>query len=204
MNKERKQLYSQWTQGRSNNVYWSLLFMEKLTRILVRPIDKQAASFQAKGLSIGCAEFVSMQLTPVFKTEKSQVRPRRSDFVEMDHQVYVMGLLPLLRSDDFASIQNQALETLEVLAKEPKFNCLVRHFYESIARAAALAPIHEKRAKELGVPSTVDLSKKIIRIHMKGISWAHQIDQLAMPLQIDGFPIICQDLPAIPLPEEAN
>lgn len=200
----RKEQYSAWTDGRSNRIFRSLLVMESLISILARPIDKAAAEFQRHGVNIGCDEFVSIATTPPFKPERTLNRPAKTSFVEIDHRHELRDYRRLLQHNDFEGILAESEVALGVLSRETKLNCLARHFYESIARTAGLAVYQNDRALKKGLPSTFGISKRIITSHVAGIRWAHHIDRLALPLQLEGYPILCQDLPAIPLFESAD
>ena len=86
----------------------------------------------------------------------------------------------------------------EDLEDYPNFHCMVRHLLESMLRISNLAPIHEREATELGLPPTRDLSWTLVRMHTLVLTEAVEVDGLAAPLQAEGLPIICRDVPPIP------
>ena len=90
-------------------------------------------------------------------------------------------------------------QRLEALDASPRYHCLVRHFLNSILRAANLAPLHEDEAKARGLSaSTTDLSWSFIEIQLFGLDELEKIDELAASIQAQGVPILCQDVPPIP------
>lgn len=67
---------------------------------------------------------------------------------------------------------------------------MIRHFLESIRRVAGLAPTYGVR--------TMFISKQMLWAHVRSLKKASELDQMAAPLQAEGLPILCQDVPYIP------
>lgn len=69
---------------------------------------------------------------------------------------------------------------------------------ESIRPTASLAPLYKQAAKEKKVKSPGFVVQGFLRSHLEILTEATEIDYLAAPLQAEGLPIICQDVPHIP------
>ena len=101
------------------------------------------------------------------------------------------------------SWQGLTLYTNDILAnlnESSSYNCLLRHFVESINRTSALAPIYIIAAKEAGMKSPKKLLWKYVKFQIFGLTWGNLIDNKARHLQAAGVPILCQDVPAIHTP----
>jgi hypothetical protein len=122
-----------------------------------------------------------------------------SQFHQPDISLIKIALTAALQSDDFDGMVAISTEHIEELEKEPRFNCMVRHFLESVRRIAGLAPQYQVLAKtKLGSYGTKFISKRILKGHIKALDEAAHIDLLSAPVQAQNIPIVCQDVPHIP------
>jgi hypothetical protein len=71
---------------------------------------------------------------------------------------------------------------------------------ESIARIGLLAPLHERMASRAKLASPLALEEDLLRAHFGGLGASAYIDTIAAPLQARGVPIVCNDVPVIPMP----
>ena len=78
---------------------------------------------------------------------------------------------------------------------------MVHHLLESVARAAALAPGQVERADVhgKGVLATAIIHAFIYE-QIEFIQLGRHFDNMAAPLQAEGLPIICGDVPPISVP----
>ena len=97
----------------------------------------------------------------------------------------------------FAGLSAELEHKLEELGETPNFHCMLRHLLESILRISNLAPIHEQKAEAIGMLSTRALSLLLVRLHLLTLEFGVQLDRFAAPVQADGVPIICRDVPPI-------
>lgn len=198
LNQLRKPLYAELTNGRSLMVSETLIAFEKDLILKSRMADLAALPFQWAGVQIVCEDYISMNEAPVFRTHYSQGPPRLEDFIPVKVSSVKDSLQVLLDAGDFKSVEIVANDRVLALEAEPRFNCMMRHFLESIRRVAGLASIHNEKAREkLGVGS-VYLSKMMVKGHLRVLDKASALDRLAAPLQAAGVPILCQDVPSIP------
>ena len=86
------------------------------------------------------------------------------------------------------------------LEKFPGMYCMHRHVIESMLRASNYGPIHQEKARSLGlnVKEIGEVSWNFILSQILTFPLAYQIDKMAFPFQQKGVPIICQDVPYIP------
>jgi hypothetical protein len=95
------------------------------------------------------------------------------------------------------------------LADYPRFFCMGRHLVESLVRIAALAPRYEETRIQRKVKSSpLPISRGLIESHLTLLATTGEavgqpgLDTWAAPLQAKGIPIICNDVPPIPDPDQ--
>jgi hypothetical protein len=197
LNRERMPRYAALTGGRSLAISRRLILAERLTLPAAWYVDRRARPFQARGLRLGIDEFVSMAAAPEFQDRCEA--PSLQDYRMEDGPAVRRLLQAAWRSGGFPALRDAAHREVERLSVEPRFHCMLRHLLESIRRAAHLAPRHEETARAAGLPSTQRVSTLLLRLQLYGITSAAWLDHLAAPIQAEGVPILCQDLPPIPL-----
>ncbi len=89
---------------------------------------------------------------------------------------------------------------LERLANDPGCWCMLRHLLESARRVSYYSTSHAERARQAGLPSPGWMHRLLFRLHLLGLPPATRLDIRALALQREGIPILCRDLPPIPLP----
>ncbi len=193
INTERLPLYSELTNGKSEKVSRKLLFMESLLLPVAKLMDMHAFYFQQEGIAVLQKELMPMDLLP-FKEQAEKA----TAFFPLDISKLKSDLNELLDQDDFINFSKKTDEYLTLLENEKGAHCLVRHFLESIRRSANYAPIHIRETQNLNIASPKKLIKRFIKLHLFAFKNAEAIDHLAYPLQAEGLPIICQDVPVIP------
>jgi hypothetical protein len=203
----RKPLYESISDGRSSLPIFVLTILQRLNLPGARAFDKRARDLRRRGVEgLGCREFVSMDEVPAFR---QRIPPNANErFQKPDLPTLGKTLQQLLKTRDYAGLTRASQGALAELASSPHHHCLLRHFLESIARAADLAPQHLKTIQsfapteersEILQNETLAWVDDFIGIHLKVLRAAHFLDQRATPLQRDGIALFCQDLPAIPL-----
>jgi hypothetical protein len=202
----RKPLYSELSQGRSEVDLWILTFMQRLNVPKARSFDERAAGLRARGIEgLGCHEFVSMNDVPAFKNSlppSSTEKPSQRDVSSLGTE-----LSKLLKAGQYPKLVSRIDEELELLKTAPHYDCLLRHFLESIARAADLVPLYlrniesqsidEKTRREL-VTELRQWSDDFIELHISVLGTAKFLDRRVEGLQKEGLALFCQDLPFIP------
>jgi hypothetical protein len=203
INETRRPLYARLSHNQSLEISNELIFLEKVAVLgsyTLANFDLAAKDFQEANIPIVCSEYVSMVSTPPFRDHFESGAPHLKNFAPTNP-----GRLTSLLSDAKAHGGLQVLyETLkgeiQKLKTEPRFHCMIRHILDSMARVAALAPIHESSARAKGLRSPMGLTEKMLEAHLMLLEPAANLDRLAAPLQAMGLPIICQDVPHIPVP----
>jgi hypothetical protein len=199
LNERRLPIYSAWTGGASEPISRGLITGERRGLLPARYVDRQARRYHAAGVPIVCAEFVAMSLTPPLDSA-----PGPPPGYPIPPAPDPDTLLALVRtaygSGGFGAVVDAVVAELATLDDAPAYHCMARHLLESLARTAALAPLHAEAAAVAGLPSTVPLSELMIRLHLAVLHESAELDAAAAPLQARGVPIICRDVPPIPYP----
>lgn len=200
LNLERRPLYAAESDQRSLIISDHLISVERQALLFNRifGFDRNALPYQTAGVRLLCAEFVSMQEVPPFQSRGVRPWPDLGTFVPIDGLILARQLRGAWKQGGLDGLIHEAEVTIERLASEPRFHCMVRHVLESVIRAARLAPHHDRKARRLGLQSPFPLSIDFTISQLQGLKDAADLDAAAAPLQADGIPILCQDVPAIP------
>jgi len=198
LNLDRMPLYADLTDGVSRPISASLILGELASLAVSDAVDGAARPYQAEGVCIVCDDFVSMETVPAFR-ETFEFDPLPiSEFEPLDPARLVDLILDTYACGGFEGLSDALEAEIEELEAFPNFHCMVRHLLESILRMSNLAPLHDREATRLGLPSTRDLSWSLVRMHTLVFAAAVEVDATAAPLQAEGLPIICRDVPPIP------
>lgn len=200
-NKERLSCYSAITDGKSVHTSSQLIQSETLSLLVAAVLDARAKPFQKKGIAILCDEFVSMSETPAFDEGASYLEmPLQAPAIRKEsYQKWSNDLKQSLKTGGFKAVAKRGTLILDQLSKQPRYFCMARHLLESIVRGANLAPLHMQKARAKGLKSTESLSRDFMQLQIWALSTADSLDRSAAEIQKHGVPIVCQDVPAIPL-----
>jgi hypothetical protein len=193
INRERKKVYSQLTEGRSNKIFNTLIGYEILTLGPAAYFDFKALEYQRKGMDLFCHEFMSMERAPDFDPNNRHIPPER--FRPFDWTFYKNRLAAGLQRKDYHEVQRASSEALIELKEQPNYYCMTRHMFESIYRFSYFGPKRSEQAKEMDLQDPKDLILSLAKLHLLGLRDAHRIDLLAQPLQQGGIPILCAEIP---------
>lgn len=203
LNQKRRPLYARASQGRSQSVSKALIQMEEQMLFfssLLMNFDRMSRPYLEKGISITCDAYVPMSKTPkfLFQDPRGPLSPAEREAAPRAKEVIKMKRLEAAFDQSLDLFARELDWQIHQLEKEPRLNCLSRHFLESMARIARLAPLHETAAKKAGLESPTFIHRRMIRGHLLFMKTAISIDEEAKALQVEGLPIICRDVPPIP------
>jgi hypothetical protein len=198
LNRERGPAYARVTGGRSREVTEWLIISELAALPVARWFEMREAPYRRAGIPILCEAFISMEETPPLLP---RVAPPPTPWEGPSHA-------PSLPREVRTAFQRMGMAGADAvltaaLAADPEspYGCMVRHLVESAARIARLAPEHARRAAEAGLPPPDRLHWDLVRLHLASLPFAAWLDARAAPLQAGGVPVICRDVPHVPLPE---
>ena len=197
-NRTRLPLYAAQTQGASERISKRLIALEELSLALAPRIDEPSVAYHEVGIPIVCDAVVPMAATPAF--EAVNVAGVAEAFAPIDGDAIAHSLRASLTHAGPEAAAVEAIRWLEKLQNTPHRHCMVRHVLESVARMGLLYPSHEQLARVRNMPSPLGLEEDMLRAHFAGLGMAASLDRDAAPLQARGVPILCNDLPVIPLP----
>ncbi len=148
------------------------------------------------GINISCLSFVSMDDIGDMENLPRPKSNRKMKRIEvLDWQ---KDLRKLIYKQDLKLLEkltlnlNKMIQTLNY----PEYNCMLRHLLESTRRISKVAIANKDLMKK--DIKTNELIWKMIQGHVIGFAPAYALDRAAEPLQRDGIPIICNDVPTIP------
>ena len=195
LNSERLEKYFAVSGGRSLPISLRLVTLERAILLVVPALEIPAKFYQKRGVPVLCLDMVPMADAPPFvervSTPVEPYSPRSGrKLKDKLARLYDQGNLEPLE---------EALETeLAELHETPSYHCMTRHLLESILRSARLEPLYERMSVERGLPKPNFISKTFIRAQIRQLTKATEIDDEAAPLQAEGIPIICNDVPPSP------
>lgn len=201
LNRTRRPLYNELSLWKSTPISNRLIFLEgliKTTSYVYHNYDSLARPYQEAGINIVCDEYIEMKNAPAFRETFAEGAPKLENYEPQDASAIKTSLIRALDEGGFEGVYRAAGAIAERLEREPRFNCLLRHTLDSVARIAWLAPGHVRAAKAKGLPSTASLSDMMIRDHLVLLSQIVDLDRKAAEVQAMNIPIICQDVPLIP------
>lgn len=200
LNKARKPLYQKYSNYRSTEITERLLKMERKLLVGAPFADLWARLYQRKGIPIMCKDFIDMSETPAFTSMNPEGVDSILNYRKPAVAAVVAKLKQLFKERAYVEMAHFADNEILKIEDHPRYNCLYRHMLESIRRMAILTPEYMEMAQSLGFTSPELLSRNVLRSHFSLLEESALIDQLAAPLQAQGLPIICQDVPYIPWP----
>lgn len=193
INKERKKEYGKITDGKSDRIFNLLINLEHLSLAFAVYYDFRARPFQKKGLDLFCHEFMSMNKVHEFSTEKKKIPEHGFDPIDLTQ--FKTEVRAALKRKDHEKLMQLTSRELSRLTSMPMAYCMTRHMLESMYRFAFFVNIRESEARELGVSSPKDLLLDVFKTHLLSLTDAIKIDTWAWPIQREGIPLLCSELP---------
>lgn len=199
LNKQRMPRYDSLTDGRSRGISRRLIWTERLGIVAAWYVDWRARPFQRAGIRIVCDDFVPMAHTPAFQPRAAGARPPLAGFVRADAPGIRREVERALDQGGFRAASAVLGREIEALAATPAYHCMLRHLLESALRISSQAPRYAAEARARGLAhSPENLSRALLDLHMLALGDAAKLDARAAPMQAEGIPILCQDVPPIP------
>jgi hypothetical protein len=192
INLKMKQFYSLQTHKQSDRIFNFLILSEKAALIGAKYFDREAKKFHIQGQDIFCQEFVPMSLKSIKPKILSNSIP-----ITFNWQKYSKLLKREIRLRDFDAIKDYSLEALKILETQPQYHCFTRHLLESIYRFAHFVQVRENQSLLLNGDSPKHLLARAMEFQRVGLWGAHKIDQMSQPIQMEGIPILCEQLPPL-------
>jgi len=197
--------YALLSRGRSIIVSLGLIAFEVLILPLAFFYDLWAPlKFSKKSPSIMKDDFVSMKLTPLFKTSTTQI-PHQDNFAWLTVKEWRININILLDENQWNKANKELEAIRKNLASEQKgSHFLCRHFLESVHLAVANTINWTKEYEDSVEEKKRFLSHRKLFIWWQAVGYegAQTLDALAFNLhQKRSLPILINDVPPIPVPD---
>lgn len=202
LNRDRAPRYAELTAGRSRRVSRALIASELVLLPVARWFDRRAAPYEQAGVPLMSSLFVPMAGAAPFAPHRPVVQGRgapRPNVTAIRRRA-----VAAFADGSFAAAAAVLDAELGRLDANPATDCMVRHLLESARRIAVLAPVHADAARGAGLRDPLPLLGQLLRMHLWGLASGAMLDRWARPLQLEGIPILAQDLPPIPVPSVAT
>lgn len=197
LNRARAPLYAAETGGRSRPISRALIWSERAALPAARYLDWRAAEWQRAGIPVVCGDFEPMDRTPAFVVREPDPPPL-SAFAPTDARGMRRSVARAYRTGGFPAAGAVLEAEVARLSAIPAFHCMTRHLLESALRVSNGAPRYEEEARARGLSSPAELSRTLLDLHLAALGEAARLDRRAAPLQAEGVPIVCRDVPPIP------
>ena len=192
INQRSSKIYAQLTNGASHGIFKKLIAGEKASLKIASTIDKKATSYHEKDIDLFCQEFVDMHPSEIGLIKNHSIN---EEPLKLGSFSFFSQINKAIKTRDEMKIRQRTLEALKELNQSPKYHCFARHIIESIYRFAFYMPIRKKQSLEKGMKDPTNLMIKVIKLQLLALPFAHHIDKQSAPIQKDGVPILCQELP---------
>lgn len=196
LNEARRPLYSRASYGESEAVTETLIGHERVGILIGYYFDWRAQPWRDAGIPLLCDEFVPMAGTPEFSIQSPVDDAEK--FEPLDGCDVRKELKEVYKAAGFEGVYHATRAKIASLESQPHYSCMTRHVLESVARAALLAPRHAEAARAQGLESPEKVSWLFIRLQLFSLADAVRLDEQAYPIQKQGIPILCGDVPPIP------
>jgi hypothetical protein len=199
LNKERRELYAEHTEKRSRQISDLLIFSEQLSLVAALPLEKLEQPLRKEGITILCDNLVPMSGAPEFFLNRD---PEPLSFYSKEKVFYYRrDLLKAWQAHDYGRLYRETVARIDALKEAQDYHCMARHLLESIARAAALAPHHLRQAEQKNLKARArQIIDTFIRLQIEALAFGKTLDEKAAPLQAEGAPLLCNDVPVIEVP----
>lgn len=194
-NKKVAKIYSRLSEGDSERLSYTLITLEKISKLVVHSIEKKALVYHEHNIPLLCEEVPPMNALPAFQ-ERLPENQRPVTLHKYDRKSLSQSLKKLMEENRFDEAYQLVATDLYKLEEVPNQLCLTKHFLESIAYSLKLSRQRQEEAARAGLPDPMPLIKKYIELQRGALFLTHYLDKQAFPLQKDGLLIYCQDVPA--------
>lgn len=206
VNNQRKDYYSQITDGTSNRVSDMLIRNERMLMPIALLVDLRAQSFIKAGMPVVCGDFIEMnqiaskEYRPMHKSiaDNSIFENLNSIFEKkkLEMQEYNKNR----QFEKISATSHALLLEVEKIEQETKSNfCMSRHVVDSLGLAALHASIYSKQS----VGAIDQIEQFFLKVQISGLSSdVINIDREAQKVQALGAGIVCNDVPEVPFKEK--
>lgn len=208
-NQARLRPYHLLSQGRTETLSKELIGMERDALLFAKWYMARTRGWREAGVPLFCSEFLPMSRAGELVREPLILRPQLSSYREPEWKNFRDEVASTLQKmeDTLRSpvpeamgilwwdLQNSIEEELGGLAQEKRFNCMYRHMVESMLLVSREAVGHARRARALSIESPETWSISLLKLHLQVLGRTISLDRRAAPIQADGIPFLCSDVP---------
>lgn len=199
LNTLRQDLYGSLTGGASLVISEQLIESERSLLGLVKPMRPMLKYWWNRDILVTCLEFSAMANTPDFSPQFKTPPPTVSTVLWLDPLKVTMALQKQLLSGGLVGVEQMARAELETLALPDHFQCMSKHLLESIVKTAQVGEHLAKASKDKKILSSYPISYSLVQGQILNLGKAREIDEATFEIHQKGIPIICNDVPPIPI-----
>jgi hypothetical protein len=186
-NEKRKAHYEAMSSGESAKVSKKLIDLEKFMLVGSKVFDQFAVYWNDRNTPIFCLD-MDEEVPPPAEPKALPI----GEFVKLAPNGF--KYFQLLAKEDWSEWEQQLNSDIQKGLEVPEFNCLTRHFLESMLRSSVLQrTVYPRKTKGL------------MRAYLMGLvvilPESQKIDALAAPLNAQGLGILCSDVPVVHIPQ---
>lgn len=197
LNESRQPIYSQWSHGASEAVSDKLIRSERGLLFIAETLDLWDLPLEKTGHSVLCDDFVSMKTAAKNPLERNPNPESLTAFQSLDRQTFIKEFKSAWKKGSLSAlaVTQQAIVELQ---EHPTFNCMTRHVLASMARVLYRTPIQMSESGKIARLQIKWIADLQIQGHLDSLKEVEELDRLAAPIQAQGVPVICLDVPVIP------
>lgn len=199
LNEGREKAYRELTNGKSFWISKQLIYSEKVSLLYADYLGLKVQKYRESGVPLLCRDFISMQEVPEFSTELRIPRISYNKIAKIKVSSLKRKYKKLVREKEYSKLVASIQEKLSQLALNSEYNCMTRHLLESLGRSSNLVAVYIKESLARGLGSPEKILQNYLKRNISTLSLAYSLDKQAAKIQEKGIPIICQDVPHIPI-----
>ncbi len=192
INQESSTFYRALTGGESDKVLKKLITGEKASLKIAKSFDKKVQTYHQHGIDLLCQEFKEM--IP-FEPSLKDPRVQHVDPLSLKYFSFYKKINNAIKTKDENIIRTEALKVLIELHQSPPYHCFTRHIIESIYRFAYYVPIRKKQSEDKNLKDPTKILIQVMKLQLLVLPFAQYVDKLSAPIQKQGIPILCNELP---------
>ncbi len=197
INRTHRTLYRESGKNSAAKVINRLIFLEKIMLPFSRKLDRSTKNLVSAGFPMWCEDFVSMDNLPDFQIDSDIPS---TAYTSLDKATFneITKSLKTYEYKHSATLYSKIVFVLNTKLNDPHYNCLTRHFLESIARSLKLSIERKPHVPKEFERDFFKANKLMIKQMRLALIFVRGLDKKASNVQAQGTPVLCQEMPIIP------
>tara|TARA_R110002049_G_scaffold18017_2_gene69379 strand:- start:634 stop:1296 length:663 start_codon:yes stop_codon:yes gene_type:complete len=197
INRSHRTLYKEGDKKSAVKIINRLIFLEKIMLPFSRKLDRSTKKLVSAGFPMWCEDFVSMDNLPDFQIN-SDIPSTTYASLDKDTFNEITKSLKAYEFNHSSKLYSKIVFVLDTKLNDHHYNCLTRHFLESIARSLKLSIERRPYITKEFERDFFKANKLMMKQMRLALIFVRGLDKRASNVQAQGTPVLCQEMPIIP------